>query len=114
MDIHADSTLKGCFIYGNTYEDVYRYERHIVFPKLLSSTADDYAQANTMFNADLNKAGTARRYFCSVLSDSVNCYSFQISVFGYQMKNSELTIPYTEESCILFDNVNYYVVILNV
>lgn len=101
LDIHADSTLKGCFIYGNTYEDVYRYERHIVFPKLLSSVADDYSQANTMYNADLKKMGTARKYLCSILSDTVNCYSFQISFYGYHIKESEITVPYTEESCIL-------------
>lgn len=101
MDIHANSSLKGCFVYGNTYEDVYRYERHIVFPKLLSTTADDYAQTNSMFNADTSKAGTARRHLCAVLNDSVNCYSFEISVYGYHVKGSDLTVPYTEESCIL-------------
>lgn len=101
LDIHADSTLKGSFIYGNTYEDVYRYERHIVFPKLLAATADDYSQANAMFNSDINKTGTARKYLCSLLGDNVNCYSFHISFYGYNIKDTELTIPYTEESCIL-------------
>ncbi|KAG5893192.1 hypothetical protein JTB14_016468 [Gonioctena quinquepunctata] len=98
VDIHAHSSLKGCFIYGNTYEDVYRYERHILFPKLLASTSDDYISENTMFNSDVNKIGTARRYLCSFLSDKVNCYTFEVSIFGYKVKGSEVTLPYTEES----------------
>ncbi|KAB0801265.1 hypothetical protein PPYR_05619 [Photinus pyralis] len=98
LDIHAHTTLKGCFIYGNTYEDVYRYERHIVFPKLLANTADDYAHSNAMFNSDVNKIGTARRFFCSTLSNKVNCYTFQVSIYGYHAHGSELCIPYNEES----------------
>jgi hypothetical protein len=46
---------------------VCRYERHIVFPKLLAQNAEDYTAANTMYNRDTNKAGTTRRYehgFC--------------------------------------------------
>ncbi|XP_019764903.2 cytosolic carboxypeptidase 6 [Dendroctonus ponderosae] len=98
IDIHAHSSLTGCFVYGNTYGDVYRYERHILFPKLLATTADDYAAGNTMFNSDATKAGTARRYLCSLLSDKVNCYSFEISIYGYKLKGSDTIIPYTEES----------------
>ncbi|CAH1153394.1 unnamed protein product, partial [Phaedon cochleariae] len=98
VDIHAHSSLKGCFVYGNTYEDVYRYERHILFPKLLASTSDDYIPENTMFNSDINKIGTSRRYLCSILSDRVNCYSFEVSIFGYKLKGTEITVPYTEDS----------------
>ncbi|XP_066152852.1 cytosolic carboxypeptidase 6-like isoform X1 [Euwallacea fornicatus] len=98
VDIHAHSGLTGCFVYGNTYEDVYRYERHILFPKLLATTADDYAPNNTMFNSDNSKIGTARRCLCSLLSEKVNCYSFEVSIFGYKLKGSDVTIPYTEES----------------
>lgn len=81
--------------------DCFRYERHIVFPKLLSTVADDYMPENTMFNADANKIGTARRYLCSVLSNHVNCYAFEVSIFGYRLKGSDITVPYTEDSCIL-------------
>ncbi|XP_060516211.1 cytosolic carboxypeptidase 6 [Cylas formicarius] len=98
IDIHAHSSLTGCFVYGNTYDDVYRYERHILFPKLLATTADDYVPENTMFNSDSNKIGTSRRFFCSLLSDRVNCYTFEVSIFGYKLKGSEVVIPYTEES----------------
>ena len=38
-----------------------RYERHIVFPKLLAQNADDYVATNTMYNRDASKAGTTRR-----------------------------------------------------
>ncbi|XP_076261488.1 cytosolic carboxypeptidase 6 [Rhynchophorus ferrugineus] len=98
IDIHAHSSLPGCFIYGNTYDDVYRYERHILFPKLLATTADDYISSNTMFNSDNNKSGTSHRYLCSVLSDKVNCYTFEVSIYGYKLKGSEIVIPYTEDS----------------
>ncbi|KAF5289614.1 hypothetical protein FQR65_LT11805 [Abscondita terminalis] len=98
LDVHAHPTLKGCFVYGNTYEDVYRYERHIVFPKLLAGIADDYSVANAMFNSDMNKIGTARKYLCSVLSNKVNCYTFEVSIFGYNPNGSDTVVPYTEES----------------
>lgn len=67
----------------------------------MSITADDYVPANAMFNNDISKVGTARRHLCSILSDHVNSYTFEVSIFGYQLKNSDITIPYTEESCIL-------------
>ncbi|XP_030756614.1 cytosolic carboxypeptidase 6-like isoform X2 [Sitophilus oryzae] len=98
IDIHAHSSLPGCFVYGNTYDDVYRYERHILFPKLLASTADDYIASNTMFNSDNTKIGTSRRYLCSLLSDKVNCYTFEVSIFGYKLKGNDAIVPYTEDS----------------
>ncbi|CAG9855261.1 unnamed protein product [Phyllotreta striolata] len=98
IDIHANSSLKGCFIYGNSYEDVYRYERHILFPKLLANNLDDYVPENTMFNSDISKVGTARRYLCSILNDKVNCYTFEVSIYGYTTKGSEIILPYTEDN----------------
>ncbi|GJQ68556.1 hypothetical protein Trydic_g14409 [Trypoxylus dichotomus] len=98
VDIHSHSSLTGCFIYGNTYEDVYRYERHTVFPKILATVSDDYVANNTMFNADINKIGTARRYLCTILSNQVNCYTFEVSLFGYQLSGNQVVIPYTEDS----------------
>lgn len=81
--------------------NVRRYERHTVFPKILATVSDDYIANNTMFNADVNKNGTARRYLCTVLSNQVNCYTFEVSLFGYKLNDSEVIIPYTEDSCIL-------------
>ena len=42
LDIHAHTALTGLFVYGNSYDDVYRYERHIVFPKILAQNCEDF------------------------------------------------------------------------
>eukprot|EP00095_Tigriopus_kingsejongensis_P009965 maker-scaffold17_size721972-snap-gene-2.11 protein:Tk09965 transcript:maker-scaffold17_size721972-snap-gene-2.11-mRNA-1 annotation:"cytosolic carboxypeptidase 6" len=42
LDLHSHSSLLGLFIYGNSYDDVYRFERHIVFPKILSQNCPDF------------------------------------------------------------------------
>lgn len=62
IDLHAHSTLMNGFMYGNTYDDIDRYERQSVFPKLLCANAEDFSLANTNFNRDAVKAGTGRRY----------------------------------------------------
>lgn len=61
IDLHAHSTLMNGFMYGNTYEDVERVERHSVFPRLLCTNAEDFSLANTNYNRDAVKAGTGRR-----------------------------------------------------
>ncbi|KAJ8679497.1 hypothetical protein QAD02_015284 [Eretmocerus hayati] len=98
LDLHAHTNASGVFVYGNTYEDVYRYERHIVLPKLLAQLAEDYEPKNTMFNQDAHKEGTARRYLCSILSEHVNCYTLHVSMHGYTRKGTTDILPYTEES----------------
>ncbi|XP_049955104.1 cytosolic carboxypeptidase 6 [Schistocerca serialis cubense] len=106
LDFHAHSSLHGVFIYGNTYNDVYRYERHIVFPKMLAQNAEDYTPTNTMYNRDVTKQGTTRRFCCTALKDSVNSYTLQVSLFGYQSPNNSSLFYYTEESyCRLGRNV---------
>lgn len=99
IDFHAHTSLNGAFIYGNTYEDVYRYERHLVFPKMLSTNTDDFAQPNVMFNADDRKAGSCRRFCCERLSDTVNSYTLEVSMCGYYLKGSEVLTQYTEDGC---------------
>lgn len=54
-----------------------------------------------MYNQDPRKAGTARRYLCSILNEHVNCYTVHVSMYGYVQKESDKILPYTEESCIL-------------
>ena len=61
IDVHAHSTLMNGFMYGNIYEDMVRFERQAVFPKLLCANADDFSLGNTAFNRDSVKAGTGRR-----------------------------------------------------
>ena len=53
--------MNGIFIQGNSYDSVYRYERHIVFPKMLAQNCPDFHPGNTVYNSDLEKDGTARR-----------------------------------------------------
>ncbi|XP_063980792.1 cytosolic carboxypeptidase 6 isoform X2 [Diachasmimorpha longicaudata] len=98
LDLHAHTNATGLFVYGNTYDDVYRYERHIVLPKLLAQHAEDYDSGNTMYNQDPHKMGTARRYLCSILSEHVNCYTIQVSMYGYCRTGTPELLPYTEES----------------
>ncbi|XP_006622667.1 cytosolic carboxypeptidase 6 [Apis dorsata] len=97
LDLHAHTNATGIFVYGNTYDDVYRYERHIVLPKLLAQHVEDYEIGNTMYNQDPHKAGTARRYLCSILKEHVNCYSIEVSMYGYNRKAMPGIFPYTEE-----------------
>ncbi len=53
-------SLFGLFIVGNAYDDVYRFERHTVFPKILSQICQDFSTENTIYNNDATKEGTAR------------------------------------------------------
>jgi hypothetical protein len=46
---------------GNSYDSVYRNERHSVFPKMLAQNCPDFNLTQTMYNADPEKEGTARR-----------------------------------------------------
>lgn len=61
LDLHAHTGLLGAFVYGNTYSDVYRFQRHTLFPKHLSYCAEDFSLENTAYNKDRNKSGTSRR-----------------------------------------------------
>ncbi|XP_060645962.1 cytosolic carboxypeptidase 6 isoform X1 [Drosophila nasuta] len=97
IDLHANSSMHGCFIYGNTYEDVYRYERHLVFPRLFASNAQDYVAEHTMFNADERKAGSVRRYCCERLSDTVNAYTLEVSMAGHYLRDGKTIALYNED-----------------
>ncbi|CAB4062241.1 AGBL4 [Lepeophtheirus salmonis] len=83
IDIHAHASLLGLFITGNSYSDVYRFERHIVFPKFLAKNCVEMNLENNKYNEDPLMEGTARRYLTSVLSSEVNVYSLEASVYGY-------------------------------
>lgn len=99
LDLHGHTTSNGSFIYGNTYDNVFRYERHLVFPKLLSANAPDFASEHMMFNADERKHGSLRRFCCETLTDTANAYTLEISMGGYQIKGSQDNVQYTEEDC---------------
>ena len=50
---------------------MFRYERHIVFPKILAQNCEDFSQANTLYNADCRKNGCVRRHMTTYLSPEV-------------------------------------------
>lgn len=52
-----------------------------------------------MFNADERKSGSARRFCCERLSDSVNSYTLEVSMCGFQLKGTQVVTQYTEEDC---------------
>jgi cytosolic carboxypeptidase protein 6 len=81
------------------YFSSYRYERHLVFPKLFSSKCSDYNNENTIFNADDRKLGTSRRYLCNRLNDNVNVYTLEVSMNGFFIKGTNIITPYTEADC---------------
>lgn len=97
IDLHAHSTLMNGFMYGNTYDDMDRYERQSVFPKLLCANAEDFSLANTNFNRDAVKAGTGRRTLGGCLDESSHCYTLEVSFYSYQTSSTGQAMPYTEE-----------------
>ncbi|WAR24325.1 CBPC6-like protein [Mya arenaria] len=97
IDLHAHSTLMNGFMYGNTFEDIDRYERQSVFPKLLCGNAEDFSLANTNFNRDAVKAGTGRRTLGGCLDDNSHCYTLEVSFYSYQTSSTGQAMPYTEE-----------------
>jgi len=104
IDLHASSNMMGIFIQGNSYDSVYRYERHIVFPKMLIQNCPDFAKNQTFYNADLEKEGTARRNLCEEIGEKTNVYSLEVSMYGWIEKGPDITVPdvihpYTEEDC---------------
>lgn len=83
LDIHSHPCLLGLFTVGNAYDDVYRFERHAVFPKILSKICPDYNPENSIYNNDEDKSSTARRFFRDALSPEVNTYTVEVSLLGF-------------------------------
>ena len=113
LDLHASSSMMGIFIQvlknlgifyylifyidnilhsfqGNSYDSVYRYERHIVFPKMLAQNCPDFDPKQTFYNADLEKEGTTRRNLCMEIGEKTNVYSLEVSMFGYEEKGLDI------------------------
>ena len=83
MDFHATCSQLGLFIVGNSYDSVYRFERHIVLPKIIAQNCPDFSNENTIYNCDQVKEGTARKYFCSATRPDVNTYTLEVSMLGF-------------------------------
>ena len=71
LDLHASSSMNGIFLQGNSYDSVFRYERHLVFPKMMKNNCPDFSVDQSFYNADEEKEGTCRRYF-SLLDNAPN------------------------------------------
>ena len=85
---------------GNSFGSVYRFERHILFPKLLAQNCPDYELSNCMYNADGEKEGTLRRFLCNEIGEATNVYSIEASMYGFATDDKENPVrPYTEEDC---------------
>ena len=101
VDIHSHISLLGLFIVGNSYDDVYRFERHVVFPKIMAQICPDFSMENTIYNDDEAKAGTAGRHFCSAVSPEVNSFTLEASLYGYVDPESDpllpIIVPYTDD-----------------
>ncbi|KAJ1170039.1 hypothetical protein NDU88_001920, partial [Pleurodeles waltl] len=97
IDIHAHSTMMNGFMYGNVFEEEERFQRQVIFPKLLCQNAEDFSFSRTSFNRDTVKAGTGRRFIGGLLDDSSYCYTLEVSFYSYMMGGTSAAIPYTEE-----------------
>ncbi|CAG9784195.1 unnamed protein product [Diatraea saccharalis] len=82
IDIHGDISHEGVFVRGNSYDDVYRFERHAVLPKFLSSRVEAWRAEACFYNADSQAAGTARR---TLPTGSVDGYSLLASLGGRRL-----------------------------
>ena len=98
IDIHAHSTLNNSFMYGNVYENEERFERQMVFPRLLYGNADDFSMSNTSFNRDAMKAGTGRRFLGNALNPRAHCYTLEVSFASYVTGFGQVNTPYSEEA----------------
>ncbi|KAJ6650456.1 hypothetical protein lerEdw1_007696, partial [Lerista edwardsae] len=102
IDIHAHSTMMNGFMYGNIFEDEERFQRQAIFPKLLCQNAEDFSFSSTSFNRDAVKAGTGRRFLGGLLDDTSYCYTLEVSFYSYMVGGAASTVPYTEDTCILY------------
>jgi hypothetical protein len=98
IDIHAHSTLTNGFMIGNLYEEEDRLERQAIFPRLLSTHAQDFSMRKTSFNRDVVKGGTGRRFLGGCLDHGTACYTLEVSFFSYSTDESHTQAPYTESS----------------
>ena len=64
---------------------------------------DDFSHENTIYNANPQKASTARRHFATALSPEVNSYTLEVSLLGFEDEEGDasaaaaLVVPYTDE-----------------
>ncbi|CAH2104424.1 unnamed protein product [Euphydryas editha] len=95
IDIHADVSHEGVFVRGNSYDDVYRFERHAVLPKFLGMRVEAWKPELCLYNADSLAAGSARR---TLSVGSVDAYTLLASMGGRRLTPMGPYIHYTEDA----------------
>ncbi|XP_047041885.1 cytosolic carboxypeptidase 6 [Helicoverpa zea] len=95
IDIHADISHEGVFVRGNSYDDVYRFERQAVLPKFLGARIEAWRPEACFYNADSLLAGTARRALPAGLIDA---YTLLVSLGGRRLSPRGPYIHYTEDA----------------
>ncbi|XP_068620865.1 cytosolic carboxypeptidase 6-like [Battus philenor] len=95
IDVHADISHEGVFVRGNSYDDVYRFERHAVLPKFLAMRMEAWQTSNCLYNAESTLAGTARR---ALPTAGVDAYTLTVSMGGRRINPEGPYIHYTEDA----------------
>ncbi|CAG9566607.1 unnamed protein product [Danaus chrysippus] len=95
IDIHADLSHEGVFVRGNSYDDVYRFERHAVLPKFLAMRVEAWKQESCLYNTDSISAGSARR---TLPTGTVDAYSLLASLGGRRLIPRGPYLHYTEDA----------------
>ncbi|CAH0602919.1 unnamed protein product [Chrysodeixis includens] len=95
IDIHGDISHEGVFVRGNSYDDVYRFERHAVLPKFLGARIEAWRPEACFYNADSVLAGTARR---ALPTGSIDAYTVLVSLGGRRLAPRGPYIHYTEDA----------------
>ncbi|KAM3964798.1 uncharacterized protein ACR2FA_001190 [Aphomia sociella] len=95
IDIHSDVSHEGVFVRGNSYDDVYRFERHAVLPKFLATRVEAWRQDACLYNSDPSVIGSARR---TLPTGNVDAYTLVASMGGRRLTARGPYIHYTEDA----------------
>ncbi|CAH0726019.1 unnamed protein product, partial [Brenthis ino] len=95
IDIHADVSHEGVFVRGNSYDDVYRFERHAVLPKFFGMRIEAWKPESCLYNMDNYAGGSARR---ALPTGATDAYSLLASLGGRRLTPTGPYIHYTEDA----------------
>ncbi|XP_046961296.1 cytosolic carboxypeptidase 6-like [Vanessa cardui] len=95
IDIHSDISHEGVFVRGNSYDDVYRFERHAVLPKFLGMRVEAWKPESCLYNADPLALGSARR---SLPTGTIDAYTLLASLGGRRLTPRGPFLHYTEDA----------------
>lgn len=85
VDVQASRGLLGAAVAGKKYDDVFRMERHVLFPKLLSKIADDFYIENTSYGSEPLRPGTPRRYLRRKVLEAKESILLELSLFSVHL-----------------------------